>query len=438
MIYEIQTKNDFLTGASLIVKIPEDELDIKALYTIQADRPAFILPFSYRSVDGQVEFVYQIGSYCKLQYLSGICAANEYAELWAGILNPLLECGDWFMNPYSFVLGAGYLYCDKTKRTVSYVYVPSVRGCSGYDALKEMAAEVTKLITVEDINLENRILRSIMKDFHPAEFMKMLKSYITAGTTHVCSVTVPEQLPPHAGYAAPPSPVPVIIHDDLPARSNVAGKSRDGMQVTKGDIVINIPADGKKPKKKQAAQKYNRKTAGDAATEVMTVKKAGNLFGKRTETPPDGSSDFPREMKNAVLPCLPASPVYMPPEDTQDDTQSIQDIAGATRLRFVGSAFLPPIINIRIAEGEVFTIGRFDAAYGKQQSDFEFDKMTKAVSRRHAAIERGVFGYSIVDLSSSAGTYVNGQKLPPNTSYVLEYGCRVSLGNAGADYIWEE
>ena len=46
----------------------------------------------------------------------------------------------------------------------------------------------------------------------------------------------------------------------------------------------------------------------------------------------------------------------------------------------------------------MFTIGRFDANIGKKQSSFEFDKKTRAVSRRHAVIERDTDGYKIIDL----------------------------------------
>ena len=75
---------------------------------------------------------------------------------------------------------------------------------------------------------------------------------------------------------------------------------------------------------------------------------------------------------------------------------------------------------------------------GQKQCDFEFERSTKAVSRRHAAIERGVDGYGIVDLASSAGTFINGQKIPPNTPVKLDKGCRVSFGSSGADYVWDE
>ena len=44
MIYPIEQKND-LSGAMLVIRFPEEELDRKALSTIQADPPAFLVPF---------------------------------------------------------------------------------------------------------------------------------------------------------------------------------------------------------------------------------------------------------------------------------------------------------------------------------------------------------------------------------------------------------
>jgi len=120
-----------------------------------------------------------------------------------------------------------------------------------------------------------------------------------------------------------------------------------------------------------------------------------------------------------------------------DITQNMSIMLDGPGLRYVGHAQMPPSIRILISEGEMFTIGRFDASVGRKQSCFEFDKRTKAVSRRHAVIERDIEGYKIVDLSSSAGTFVNDKKLPPNTPHGLETGCRISFGNSGADYVWE-
>ena len=560
MSYEIQSKSDFLTGVSLIVRIPESELDHKAMNTIQADLPEFILPFRHKSVDGQAEFTYHTGSHSKLQYLSGERMLKDYAGLWSSIISPLLDCGDWFMNPYSFVLSAEYLYYDKNRNTLCYVYIPSTRRYSGYSALKEMAAEVTRIISVADPDFENRVLRAIMKDFNPNDFLQMLKSYIAsnASASNARAASAPAaahwQEPPQTQCMYLPAPIPAAapttapspgqwaaatevtegykppaareetrgaqqysptseqsgskIFDKAPpalAASGAPGFSgapvvaaipgftgpplnnrtpvtngvqgftsasiNNGTPVTNGapafagapvnngaplaagaatapgapvapgvsgDIVISMPANGK-PAKKTREKPKGKEPAGDK--KVKKQKQPTGVTGflnqqwaEQQEVFRDTLSmpQLVRDPNNSALNGCSTS------TDCIEITQSTTQEAGGARLRLVGSAILPQSIDVRIAPGEIFTVGRFDAAIGKKQSSFEFDKKTKAVSRRHAVIERRAEGYSVIDLSSSAGTFLNGNKLPPNTPRELASGSRVSFGNAGADYVWEE
>ena len=44
----------------------------------------------------------------------------------------------------------------------------------------------------------------------------------------------------------------------------------------------------------------------------------------------------------------------------------------------------------------------------------------------------------LVDLASSAGTFVDGERLIPNVPRPLASGNRISFGTGGADYIWNE
>ena len=143
----------------------------------------------------------------------------------------------------------------------------------------------------------------------------------------------------------------------------------------------------------------------------------------------------------AAPPYIPQAPVapYYPEASHDDDGVTQLEIrqTGAVRFRYVGNQNHPKTIDVAVAGNGIFSIGRYDASVGSRQSDFEFDKATKAVSRRHAVVERNAGGYCLIDLNSSAGTYINGQRLTPNAPYPLESGSRVSFGNAGADYVWE-
>jgi len=98
---------------------------------------------------------------------------------------------------------------------------------------------------------------------------------------------------------------------------------------------------------------------------------------------------------------------------------------------------LPPEIYVNIGIEEKFSIGRFDAVVGKKQSDFEFGKNTKAVSRRHAVIGLSEDGYYITDIGSTAGIYINKSRIAPEKPCKISDGDLVSFGNTGIDYTWE-
>jgi len=383
---EIESKNDFLTGTYLIVKIPENELDQNALHTIQTDCPDFILPFNYKISNGQVELSYKVGSLCKLQYFYGDISHPVYILIWQSLLRPLLECGDWFMNPLSFILSTDYLYYDKSKKTIAYVYVPSTNRYSDYDAFNKMAIEIAKNITVSDPVLENKVLRSIINDFNPGEFLKMSTQYIKQ-ETDVGGVT------------------------EIFNKIDEINISEDfgNTQIPEDEMIIQTPEIPKK--------------------ETEGFKVFGNRNKKKPETKRNG-------YKNAMPVNLPVITEHKPPE-ASDVTQETSVLLSGPGLRCIGRPHFPQVIDVAIEEGSIFSIGRFDASVGKKQSSFEFDKKTKAVSRRHAVIERSGEIYKIVDLSSSAGTFVNDKKLPPNTPHELVAGSRVSFGNLGADYVWE-
>ena len=423
--FEIESKNDFLTGSYLIARIPEKELDQNALRTIRADRPGFILPFNIKTVNGLVEVVYRVGTLCKLQHFSGEVSPKEYADLWRSLLNPLLKCGDWFMAPRSFVLDADYLYYDKNKKTVSYVYIPSVRGCSESGAFNVMSREISKFRTVSDSGLQNKILRCITEEFCPAQFLAMLEDYISQGalsSSREEAFEAQDKMGAREQFASKAvkqnaEEEDIVIAFDQETNGNIELPIR--IKETGGFRIFG----GKNRRKKEPGRSAYKKAAPEAAQEAKA-------------TP--GVKAAPEAKAAPLNESVQLSPPDIPEKaEIVNLTQSDSDMVNETGLKYVGCAHLPQVIEINITEGELFSVGRFDAAVGKAQSSFEFDKKTRAVSRRHAVIERDFEGYKIIDLSSSAGTYINDRKLPPNTPYILESGCRVSFGNSGADYIWE-
>ena len=443
MIYEIESKND-LSGAMLVIRFPEEELDKKALYTIESEQPPFLVPFSYRSVDGMAECTYRLGSRSKLQYRFGAHSTAEYVNFWIQVLQPLLDCDDWFLKPFSFVLDSRYLYADKAG-AVSYLYVPSLRDGESFESLRSMVMELSQQNSVTDPALENKVLRCIMQDFHPKSFLAMLRA---ASQTEPVKEAPPQTAEPDIHLPEnlrPKDPEPVfrepVSQKAEPQPAPAASKAPDADD---GEIHINLGGGGRsKPNREKPPKEHKPLFGGrkDKPTKEKPAKERKSLFG--------GKKD--KEVLLGAAAEVPAPRAYEPPVrearpavsyemESQDGATQLDDgeEGGVCRLRLVGDPSMPREIVVDIQPGRAFTIGRFDVSVGQKQSDFEFGKSTKAVSRRHAAIEREENGYFIVDLASSAGTFVDGLRLTPNVPKSIANGNRISFGTGGADYIWVE
>lgn len=459
MNYAIECKDDLLTGATLIVKIPENEIDKKALFTIQTDMPPFMIPFHHYCSDGEALFVYNIGMFCKLQYMTGNRAAKEYAQLWISVLNPLLECTDWFMQPNAFLLDAEYLYYDKDKNSCCFIYIPSIRNISEHTQLKELAADVSKFISVDDVVLENKVLRAIMKNFDPDDLLKTLRTTMTQNEKENISEKSQRKadMADESGYydeieSALSDKVLTDIEYTEPEREDDnRTKDSESLSYSSDEIVIEFPENrgyskkdrGQAKEKKQKEKKESRNKVGVLGGLFDRIRN----FGEHSDhTMQAGHSfadnsiqDIYEKKHHEPSHFFPNSDMQMMREDIQmqweTETQSLH--TSGVRLRSIGRAEFPLFIEVDIEDGEIFSIGKFDAAIGRPQSSFEFGKKTKGVSRRHCIIKRVADEYILIDLNSSAGTFVNNERLPPNTACKLINGCRISLGNSGADYVWE-
>ena len=58
----------------------------------------------------------------------------------------------------------------------------------------------------------------------------------------------------------------------------------------------------------------------------------------------------------------------------------------------------------------------------------DLDAFNNGLSRRHAMIRRAEFGFEIIDLGSTNGSWLNSERLVPNKSYPLASGSQLRLG----------
>lgn len=92
-----------------------------------------------------------------------------------------------------------------------------------------------------------------------------------------------------------------------------------------------------------------------------------------------------------------------------------------------------PKILLAVHEGKEFILGRRTGKTGSLSESSlvdlgPFNGFELGTSRRHALITRKGLGYEITDLESTNGTWVNGERLVPNSAYELKNGSLLRLG----------
>jgi DNA-binding winged helix-turn-helix (wHTH) protein len=91
-------------------------------------------------------------------------------------------------------------------------------------------------------------------------------------------------------------------------------------------------------------------------------------------------------------------------------------------LRWIDAGGLEQTFSLREEE---ITIGR--------KSDTDLVLLNPYVSRHHAKLKRNAEGHTLVDLNSSHGTFVNGQRI---TSHQLKPGDRIALGKDRVELVY--
>lgn len=429
MMYDIQMKNDISSGAVLTVRFPEEDIDKKALYTIQSDQPEFLVPFLLRNIDGYAECTYQLGMRSELRHRFGSHPAKEYVKLWTNILEPLLDCDDWFLKPSSFVLDANYLYVNKSGTAISYIYIPCKSKCMDDSALKTMVTELSNKNSTSDQKLENQVWRALAQDFQPRNFLQMLSEASSSPTPPPKQ----ESVPPWNADAQPVTPQ----KNDPYQPPSTTPHGNPAPQHDDGDIVIPIKPQPPVKKHGWFGMKKDKKAEGGPEKKGLFRGKSKKDQGEIVMGAAEAAAQY-IPSRQSYTP-TPPPPYASAPED-DGETQILTECeAGSPYLRLIGDSSLPRIIPVLIQPGQGFTIGRFDVSVGQKQSDFEFEKSTKAVSRHHAVIERTASGeYLLKDLVSRFGTFLNGTRLTPNVSFPITRNDKISFGTSGADYVWDE
>lgn len=112
-------------------------------------------------------------------------------------------------------------------------------------------------------------------------------------------------------------------------------------------------------------------------------------------------------------------------DDTADLTVGLPNPLSGMAIYPVGTT-----IPIEVTEDKEFILGRETGGGSEKVIDLtNLDGFAMGVSRRHAMVRAVESGYVLIDLSSSNGTWLNGQILVPTIVYELPSGSNVQLGH---------
>lgn len=413
MEYHITNKTDINEGNIVSISIPLEMVDKNALFTMAKDMPPFVVPFTYRYVNDKIEINYMVSRKSMLRYHVGTKSVEEFCRLFHNLLQPLQNCSDWFMDPFSFVLKYENLYYDSNQNQIFYLYIPSVAACSDAEELQQLAKQVERDFPVTDDAFRVKILEILTREFRIRDVLDVINSATTQNRIN------PEKIEPQLEKSVDEKK----NHISVPNGSAV-GKENDDID----DLEICFPQQ-EQPGKKGKKSGFLGGLFGRREKKEAAKKPNRHLYSAADEKPASNGKEF-----------LSGNEDISEWFDSEKDANTVvkpKNGVKKARLVCIGDPALPKIIEIKMNSSNLFRIGRFDVKLGRKQSEFEFHEDTLEVSRHHAAIEWKNGKYYITDIGSQEGTILDDKHLPLNVAVELKNGSNVSFGNAGADYRFE-
>ncbi len=408
------------------------DLDDIALKVIRRDCPDFLLPVRTMEIDGELELRYELQEGVRLAYLPKEMKRKDFTERLVHMLKPFKDCSDWFLDYHNFVLDENYILVSKDGQQVKYVYVPAGEYARSDEEIKEFFINmILKMDIQDDMGYMVNLLRIIKNP--DANLLSLLEYFQKEMGVQTPKPALEERpaapAPSPASAAAPAAPVQEPFHASAEP-FGASHEEKDLLGSLFGDLEDSDSGNDKKKKKEKKEKPPKDKSA-----------KGGGLFGFLKGKPKEEKAAMPvAAAAPAPSPASAATPVYQnfdPLPIPQDMADSGDETAILAEEEFHGNSELrlrlencmgcqcPSYIEIPLPSGFA-TVGRANKN-GEAQSDYNFDASVSFVSRRHFRVEKEQDHWKIVDLESSNGTYLNGERMVPNMPYPLQAGNRITI-----------
>lgn len=460
----------------------EEKVDEIVLRVIRQDCPDFLLPISIMEVDDEKEIRYELFEGTRLSFDYDSAKKNmrmrkkDFILLLKNMLLPFKTCGDWFLDYHNILLDPAYILIGRKGYSVKYLYLP-IRGYVNTET--EVVAFFDRLIkqmeVEDDAHYPLELLRVLSGDnANPMTLLEyILKEDVgtnegESGGKAVYRAELPQAAesarraenfrervggsqaeekreravekkadtrfegagarPGAAGGAVGAGPGAVGRES---ARPGVTVKEF-GKQDIQGQLQAKLFGDDEEDSRQEKQSKSDKGKTNKGKKENSAKEKSGlfGFLGKNKDTKaevPVKNQDRPVEQ--ARIERTPEPWQYAEGEDETEVGGAEIDISGILRLELIESKgkgdSCPRMVELDLREGAI-TVGRLDAN-GQAHSDYSFDSTVIFISKRQFRVEWIDGQYTIIDLGSRNGTFVNGQVLAPNIRQYLQEGDCIRL-----------
>ncbi|MGN0638478.1 MAG: FHA domain-containing protein [Huintestinicola sp.] len=422
------------TGNYLIYNAePDHNFDRIAVKMLASDLPSFLAPVKIMNKFDRCVVKYDIGSYRSISSIKMRMSKKECCTLIYNMLYPMMTCSEWLLDYHKFCFQKEHILCDANTFEVRYIYILEKSFCASDDDIMDTIRSIfrnTDIIDDKDFRID--LLQALLDDNFSVNslyemIMDIRKEQNASGASKTASsdnsrlkANPLRQAAETRSASAPHEPVfenvgkpKAAVSEAAPAPSNsssaiVLGDDDD-------DEMANLFSSSRKSPKAPKPPKDKNKPRSDIF---------GSLFGKN------------KPAKTAAA---------APANESEDDHTVIMGMAsdGADETQIFGAYLIlestelsncPPSIPLDIRDGDTVTIGRKSANSANANADIEFPSDCIKISRRHCRIrlENGI--YSICDLNSGNGTFVDGQKAEPGVWADVRSGSKIMFGNNVAVY----
>jgi hypothetical protein len=409
------------------------QMDEIAVRVIKEDCPEFLIPFRMVNINDKVTLKYKLINATALEYSNKSLHKKEFVRLYLNLLIPFIKGKDWFLDYHNFCIDSRYIFIDKQKTNVHFIYVPENSYCNTDEEILQFFKDTFTDITIsDDANFQVKLYRYFSKKEITLSDLYQMFLQEQQITEEVGKIQ-PSPTAAHKQMAAPVADP--VMEKKVSKQNMIAGMEKKTVQEkpesssagvfgipgnnSDSDAVMDALFGGGNKKKEKEKKKEKKKEGGF------------NLFGKKKQKGAvsesvNHTSEISTPESNAVpqLASAPVSGGFMSADGTSDERTVISEDRGS-----VGGAYMElfespipgalPRIDLNFTTPYI-VIGRMSS--DEVQPDVAFGSEFNRIGRRHARIEKKDGEYYVIDLGSANHTLLNGQTLIPNQPYHLMDG----------------